>query len=103
MKKFFSDNNPISGYNTDFDYPTEKSTEQTDSDSEQYRCASGTSPEEQYCIKDDSKLLRKAEEAFIDSEGERGTFFARLLGVDLGARREKSPRPADAQQKTERG
>lgn len=100
MKKFFSDNNPISGYNTDFDYPTEKSTEQPDS--EQYKCASGTSPEEQYCIKDDSELLRKAEKAlFIDSEGERGAFFAWLLGVDLGARRSKSPRPAGAQQ--ERG
>ena len=70
MKKFFSDNNPISGYNTDFDYPTEKSTEQTDL--EQYKC-DGTSSEEQYCIKDDSKLLKKVEN-FIDSEGERVTF-----------------------------
>lgn len=86
IKNFFSDNNPISGYNTDFDYPTEKSTEQPDS--EQYKCGSGTSPEEQYCIKEDSELLKnaekalsklfkeqnRAEEAFIDSEGERGTF-----------------------------
>ncbi|MDE5936483.1 MAG: hypothetical protein K2G83_03650 [Ruminococcus sp.] len=59
MKKFFSDNNQISGYNTDFDYPTEKSAEQIDL--EQYRCASGTSLEEQYCINDDSELLKKAE------------------------------------------
>lgn len=88
IKKFFSDNNPLNGHNTDFAYPAEERTEQTETDSEQYKCGSGTSLEEQYCIKEDSKLLKNAEkalsklfkeqnrteEAFIDSEGERGTF-----------------------------